>query len=344
MVVIRIMLDLLIGTTHVNEWIGYMTDPAYLRVNGKPFLVFFEVKDMRQVFGSSSAVASALNQLRGAAQAKGLPGVYIVGSVGTEIASADQDGLFPDLSMMLADGYDAIHIRYSGVWRQGMTAGEQSFSILSNGGRWVWTEGAVKSPLPFIPAVMDGWDPRPCAVAAQGGCPWDPQTVTWFNRTPQELTAFLADAITWAESNPQVRVEPSPTPPLIWMESWNELTEGHYILPTIGDGTSFGDSLAEMLATPPPKVRSIVTLSDGGSIDPNRAATGTLTDAAGLPIAGANITIREVPFNGSYAQYQLSGIAPLEAAQAVVGFRVNIQDPWPGFFTAGARPSDFALY
>jgi len=65
--------------TAVNQWIGYMSDPAYATVNGKPLLIVIDMGNMRQTFGSSAAVASALNQLRKAAVACGMPGVYVIG-------------------------------------------------------------------------------------------------------------------------------------------------------------------------------------------------------------------------------------------------------------------------
>jgi IPT/TIG domain len=61
--------------TAINQWIGYMGDPAYVTVNGKPLLIVIDMGNMRQTFGSSAGVASALNQLRTAAVASGLPGV-----------------------------------------------------------------------------------------------------------------------------------------------------------------------------------------------------------------------------------------------------------------------------
>jgi hypothetical protein len=38
----------------VNEWVGYMTDPDYVRINGKPAFFIINVGEMRQVFGTSA--------------------------------------------------------------------------------------------------------------------------------------------------------------------------------------------------------------------------------------------------------------------------------------------------
>src|SRR5215469_2713959 len=335
-------------TTAVNEWISYMSDPAYLMVNGEPLFIVLDIRNMRQAFGSSSAVLAAFKQLRTAAQTAGFPGVYIVGDFPVNWLASGYDGLFPDLSMAVADGYDAVSTYgYAEVQSQGATAGMQPFSLLSDAGNWIWSEAALKSPVPIIPTAMTGWDPRPCAAAQDPACPWSPQSVTWLNRTPLEVATFVGDLITLAESNPQVRVEPSPAPPIVLMEAWNELTEGSYIVPTVGDGTSYGDALAAALTSPGNQVRSVLTLSDSGPSNSNRTASGTLTDSTGAPIAGATITLTDIPATGSYAPYQLSGQAPAAATEAQVGFRVNTDDPntlGPASMFAGPDATSFSLY
>jgi hypothetical protein len=317
----------------INEWMGYMTDPAYIQVNGKPLFHIIDMGQMRQAFGSPSAVTAALNQLRAAAQAHGLAGVYIVGGFGVPGGSSGQDGFFPDIGEALGDGYDAVSM-YNYPFAPPEVNGVLPFSSLSGAGKWTWSQGAVESPVPFIPVSMTGWDPRPWDERESGT-----NVLMWFNRSPQEVTTFVDDAITWAESNPQVRAEPSPAPPIVLLEAWNELGEGGFFLPTIGDGTSYGDSLAAMLAAPPTRSRTVLTLQDSGPTDPNRTASGKLTDAAGAPISGGTITLSDTSASGTgtYAQYQLSGQPPVAATQAVVGFRVNMEG-------AGPEPSDFSLY
>jgi hypothetical protein len=317
----------------INEWIGYMTDPAYIKVNGKPLFHIIDMGQMRQAFGSPSAVTTALNQLRTVAQAHGLAGVYIVGGFGVPGGSSGQDGFFPDIGEALGDGYDAVTM-YNYPFAPTEVNGVLPFSSLSDAGKWTWSQGAVKSPVSFIPVSMTGWDPRPWDERESGT-----NVLMWFSRSPQEVTTFVDDAITWAESNPQVRAEPSPIPPIVLMEAWNELGEGSYVIPTVGDGTSYGDSLAAMLAAPPTRSRTVLTLQDSGPTDPNRTASGNLTDAAGAPISGATITLSDTSTGGTgtYAQYQLSGQPPVAATQAVVGFRVNMEG-------AGPEPSDFSLY
>jgi hypothetical protein len=218
----------------IDEWIGYMSDPDYVRVNGKPLLVVYSMGLLEQALGSSAAVAASLNQLRAAAQAQGLPGVYIVGGLDASYDPSTQS-LNLDLSIAPADGYDAI-----GMYNYAVTgiSGLQPFSTLSDGMQAIWAQAALTSPLPFIPVAMDGWDARP---SNEGD--------VWFSRTPQDVAGFVSAAITWADSNPSLRPEPAPAPPLVLIEAWNELGEDSILVPTVGDGTSYGDSLAAMLVT-----------------------------------------------------------------------------------------------
>lgn len=109
-------------------------------------------------------------------------------------------------------------------------------------GQWTWDEADLYSTLPFIPSAMSGWDPRPWneTESATGD-------LMWYDRSPQGVASFVQSAIAWEQSNPQLRPEPSPAPPLVLIEAWNEFGEGSHILPTVGDATSYGDALAAML-------------------------------------------------------------------------------------------------
>lgn len=217
----------------VEEWVGYMSDADYARVNGRPLLVIYDVELMRKSFGSSAAVAKALNQLRAAATAKGLPGVYIAGGfhAGYDLSSARHS--IPDLGPAASEGYDALTMYgYSVAGR----TGQQKFSVLSDVGKWIWGQVAEKSPLPFIPVVRDGWDERP---NKSGGL--------WYARSPEDLAKFVKEAMAWANAHPKLQAEPPPNPPMVWIEAWNELGEGSYLVPTVADGTSYGDALKKIL-------------------------------------------------------------------------------------------------
>ncbi len=228
----------------VNEWVSYMTDPAYLRVNGLPALFIINVGSMRQVWGSAAAVIGALGQLRSAAQAQGLGGVYVVGGFGVPDGTMGQASLGAGFSIAQSDGYDAIAF-YGYPFAPPAVNGMLPFSTLAQAGQLTWDQAAQSSALPFIPTAMSGWDPRPWnEVEPNSGF------LMWYSRTPQEVAQFISDSIDWTATYPQLRPEPAPTPPLVLIEAWNEFGEGSYILPTKGSGTTYGDAIAAMLLGP----------------------------------------------------------------------------------------------
>ena len=231
-------------TTAVNQWVTYMTDPAYAQISGQPAFFIINVGEMRSVFGTSAAVAAALQQLRSAAQAQGLAGVYIVGGFGVPNGTVGQNSLSDGFSIAQSDGYDAIAF-YNYPFAPPPENGMLPFSTLSAAGQWTWNQATLSSPLPFIPTAMAGWDPRPWnETESQTG------DLMWYSRTPQDVATFAQSAITWATVNPQLRPEPAPTPPLVLIEAWNEFGEGSHLIPTAGDGTTYGDALAAMLLGP----------------------------------------------------------------------------------------------
>ena len=333
--------------TAVAEWVGYMTDSAYMKVDGKPLLMVIDMINMREAFGSSQAVNAAFSQLRAAAQSHGLPGVYIVGGMDfvggspVPVGTPRVDGLFPDLSMAVADGYDAVSMyEYAAALSNlGTISGLQPFSTLADTANWLWTEASSKSPLPFIPVAMDGFDPRPQP-------PPPPSSTFWVSRTPQDVTSLVTNAISWAESNPALRPEPAPAAPIVILGAWNELLGDSMLVPTVSDGTTFGDALGASLAAPPVKVGTILTLNDSGPASPNRAATGTLTDGHGTALAGVPVSVAYMPASGSVSTYQLSGIAPASAVQSTLGFRINTDQvaSWPAYWYAGSTASAISVY
>jgi hypothetical protein len=226
----------------VAEWTDYFADPDYLRIDGRPAFFVYNAVMMRNAFGSASAVAGAFSELRAAARARGLPGAYVVGGFGVWKGSAGDDDRFPDNSWIPGDGYDALS-QYGYSEAPAETPGERPFAALADAGRWIWGQMRLKSPLPFIPVAMDGWDPRPMhqAELAEG-------RLMWFRRTPHEVATHVADAVAWVESNPRLRPEAAPAPPVVLIEAWNELSEGSYLVPTVGEGKAYGTALASALA------------------------------------------------------------------------------------------------
>ena len=120
----------------------------------------------------------------------------------------------------------------------------------------MWQVFTERSPFPDIPSVMAGLDARPMILAGQiqapdkGGWPLLNGHRTWFVTTPAEVGGLLRYAVSWVQAHPSVRVEPAPSPPVVMLESWNELQEGAIIVPTEQNGYGYGQAIAKALGVP----------------------------------------------------------------------------------------------
>ena len=228
----------------VDSWVAYFSDPGYMRINGKPVFFVLSFGMMEGQFGGSAAVADALNTLRTSAATHGFPGVYIVAGLTLPGSISGQDSQYPDLNYVQGEGYDALSV-YNYPYIVPPVDGMLPFSVLADTGTWIARQTVLHSALPYIPTAMSGWDPRP----------WDERDgitgdLLWFSRSPEDVAKLVDDLISWAESDPSGRPEPAPAPPIVLIEAWNEMGEGSHFVPTIGEGTSYGDAIAEKLLAP----------------------------------------------------------------------------------------------
>jgi Glycosyltransferase WbsX len=221
-------------------------NPDYERVDGKPLFVILDTTLFRQEMGGTDGVNAALATLRATAERHGLPGVFIVGGRYTDYLNI---GCFPACDAtdggpngLRLERYDALS-EYASTGAAVPVSGARPYSDLVTAAQAEWRRFAQASPIPYIPSVMDGWDPRP----------WDERPygdLFWFIRTPPQVAAFVRDAIAWIGANPPMRVGAASSPPLVLIEAWNELGEGGYVIPTRNEGYAYGRALASTLGLP----------------------------------------------------------------------------------------------
>jgi hypothetical protein len=224
----------------------YFRDRSYQRINGRPVLVIIDVSNrfLKQFRGydggrgRTGGANRALAVLQGVARAHGLPGVFVVGGVLWGEAYP-QAKAFPSFSWLRGLQVNALS-EYNYPYGGGAFNGPRPYRYLVQVGQWAWGRFAAVSPLPYIPVVMDGWDPRPWKERAAG-------KLGWYRRTPAEFGGFVRRAIVWVRRHPRMRLSPPPHRPVIFIEAWNELGEGSYMLPTVGDGNQYGQALAHAL-------------------------------------------------------------------------------------------------
>ncbi len=176
------------------------------------------------------------------------------------------------------------------------------FSALVDAAHWIWQESERYRPLPVIPVAMAGWDSRP----------WNQLETVWYTRTPSEVAALVGDAIDWAEMTPRLRVPASPARPIVLIEAWNEIGEGGHLIPTVGEGCSYGAAVTGELLEGSSRARTVLTVGEAGPTASPREASGRLTTAAGDPIGGAPILLVARPTAtdgpGIVVPYVISGV------------------------------------
>lgn len=232
--------------TVVNHWVMRdFTAPDYVRINGEPLLIILDVQSLQQAFGSAAGVNRALAMLRATARAHGLPGVFV-------LAGAQISGYYPHVGSQFVQGaaYDGLtSYGYGYVFAQAplrgrppSAPGPHPFRQLRQTAASVWSLAARSSPIHYVPVVMGGWDPRPWGERLGG-------SLLWFRRTPSAFESWTKAAIDWADAHPYLNVMVEGRP-LVLICSWNELGEGSYVIPTAGDGNTYGLALRRALLRP----------------------------------------------------------------------------------------------
>lgn len=219
----------------VEQWVtDDFVRSDYLRVSGKPVLFVLDSFGLKRQLGGDRGVKWAFALLNRIARAHGLPGVFLVGGV-----YVDHGFDWGRLSGLLSrERYDAV-TQYAYPGAPGVRSGERSYRQLVASAEQTWDRFAEASPIPYIPDVMAGWDPRPWNERVDG-------RLFWYRRTPSRFEQFVRDSLRWSAVNPGAVVR-GERRPLVLIEAWNELGEGSYIVPTVGTCHSYGRALARAL-------------------------------------------------------------------------------------------------
>ena len=210
-----------------NIWIELFKQPTYLRVDGRPLLIFFSGRELVRSFATPDALKAALEQFRKKAIDAGVDSPLIAAccTPGPEYG-------WDRLDQLAAAGFDLFTgYNYPGA---GAVPNQkrQTFASLTAGHVGIYKMFAQKNVRPYIPAVTSGWDMRPWEKA---DLPEQRMSVYYPDRTPAAVTDAIKHAIEWLDQNP----DKTPKDRLILIYAWNENGEGGYLTPTKGDGDAY---------------------------------------------------------------------------------------------------------
>ena len=181
----------------------YLSHEQYLTVDGKPLIIIFK---------NDGTDEDGLAAMQENARKEGLPGLAIAGNRYGSV----WEGFTHSTHYAVAPG-----------WNEGSEAHPYSELVEANKRNWIGS-----TQLPYIPIVTCGWDKRPWE-GPDGLYYYPGKPESWYypDRTPEQFGEFLQDAVTWMDYHPSQTTKER----IVIIYAWNELGEGGYIAPTLGD-------------------------------------------------------------------------------------------------------------
>ncbi len=200
----------------------YLGLDCYYRIGGKPVFAIYELATFIEGLGGVDPAREALDWMRGRGVARGLPGIdlqtIVTGCGGVESAARLTPG--SEAAIGRAMGFDSA------------TSYQYCHAAGQSGDYIVWADRAIRHWPDYetvygtyYPHASIGWDNTQRNPSA--GAEW---IVT--HTTPDAFEACLWRAKNWLDARPQQT-------PLVTINSWNEWTEGSYLLPDMRWGYSY---------------------------------------------------------------------------------------------------------
>jgi lysophospholipase L1-like esterase len=194
-----------------DYWIEhYLKLPNYYRVDGRPYVSFFHVGELRSCFKTDENLRDAFAAMRHRVRDAGLPDLYIV-------ACGDASKASQEWAKKV--GFDAVTAyNYPAV---GAATTQSPYEPYIRAHEDIWRAARKAGVIRYIPLLTSNWDARP----------WHgPDSSARFGRTTARLEAGLKRMRAFMdETGEKVGI----------IEAWNEWGEGSYIEPNREFG--FGD-------------------------------------------------------------------------------------------------------
>lgn len=201
-------------------WLKLFQQKTYLKLGGKPMLIFFSVGSLLQQFGSIKNVKNALEKLRQQALSLQLNGVMF---------GICTSNIKKEIELAEAMGFDII-TQYNNHPIALNATPNRSVDInnLLDAEPKLWSAIKKETKLPVIPTITLNWDPRPWANNANK---YDSKPYyTGFNS--HSIYAAVINCNRWFQENRNNSLQEK----IALIYAWNENGEGAYLTPTKKDG------------------------------------------------------------------------------------------------------------
>lgn len=211
----------------------YFKQPNYWLIDGKPYFSIYEIITFINGFGSIQETQRAIEMLDEKTKKAGFPGVHLnimswmlnenfVRQIQGNDPPADIKDLLKKLSCESVSTYCYLHHYNAGQDGFPTIPIEKPFAAMKK----YWIDFVSEYPdVLYTPNVSMGWDASPRCMQtdkfAQGNYPWTP---VFTGNTPAAFQQQLLEARNFLNSY-------HPKHKIVVLNSWNEWTEGSYLLP-----------------------------------------------------------------------------------------------------------------
>lgn len=243
-----------------TQWVDLFQDDSYLKVDGKPLIEIYDVQrftadfstgahpswsphDLAQDPAERAVQTAAIQVLKDKAALAGFPDVLIGGGL-------QQPGFSGEY--VNAHDYDGMYDWFSAYgWHDMKRVPDQDnsyYNLIRDNHDYVWDYYAkYKNPdVDYVPLITSGWHDIV-----------NPQYNSWtIDKSPEAFGNYLREAKSYLDAHPQTNLDPGNDVRLAKIGSWNELFEGHYIMPTKQDGDAYVSQVADVFGTTQPSASS----------------------------------------------------------------------------------------
>ena len=213
-----------------HRWITqYFTRPNYYKIDGKPVVSIYELRNFIVGLGGPAAAKDAIAWLQAEARAAGLPGVHLQhvrwSKHAENLSGVDGGVLHAGPEFLEELGFDSL-THYQFVH---FTNIDRDYTEMLPDVEKEWETLAEQFRIPYFPHVSIGWDNNPRFLDFRPGI------VT--NNTPENFKAALYKAREYADRHDLG---------LVTVNSWNEWTETNYLEPDNKYGYGYLEAVREV--------------------------------------------------------------------------------------------------
>ncbi|MDF2697364.1 MAG: hypothetical protein K0S65_5747, partial [Labilithrix sp.] len=253
--------------TMTDAWVELFADPQYLKVDNKPVISTFDVQSLQVDFSTGTrtnlnphqlagvpeeraVLADAVHLLRQKAKDAGFDDVVF----GAGLTQPGVDGEYVGAH----DQDDEVYDFFSSYnWAPLKWTDQRDLSyhnMIRSHHDYVWDYYAdnLDDGTDYIPVISAGWD----NVLRTDRERWVQQ------HTPLEFGSMLREAKSYLDGHPQQNLSGDPNLKMAVIASWNELFEGHSIVPTKAEGDAWVSKVGEVFGTGLDAARQRARLDD----------------------------------------------------------------------------------